>query len=187
MLLFCNSVINALTYFSLLDFHGEAAMKSEVDINEELLVRLSQLSENRESGQLIFRNDNVKGFIVFYQGKIAWAVSNKQAETLGELMLRTGRVSEHHFKEAKKLFEDSKGTKKFGQILNDIAGFDRSSLKSCLLIHTRSALETLLINDKISIDFKPCFIVDDNDITLSITEIFEQNSMIFDIQNTYLT
>ena len=161
-------------------------MKPEFNINEELLERLSQLSENRESGQLIFKNDAVKGFIVFYQGNIAWAVSNKQEETLGELMLRTGRVSENHFKEAKRVFEDSKGTKKFGQILNEIAGFDRDSLKNCLIIHTRSALETLLVSDKISIDFKPCFIVDDNDITLSITEIFEQNSAGFDKKNAYV-
>ncbi|GAB4296885.1 MAG: hypothetical protein Kow0090_12060 [Myxococcota bacterium] len=162
-------------------------MWGKKEINQELLIRLTQLSRNQESGQLVFKNEEVKGFVVFYEGKIAWAVSNRQRETLGELMLKTGRISPVHFEMASAIYREYNGRKKFGQIILEIADFDKESLKACLRDHTRSALETLLVNRSIAVEFKPCFIVDDDDITFDITEIFSaEETLSTDDKKSYL-
>ncbi len=84
------------------------------------------------------------GQIVLSEGRIAWATCKGQSETLGIFMWRLGRITREQLSQVQLIFKENKGKKKFGAILEEMGVMSRPVLRRCLLLHTRSAIDSLL-------------------------------------------
>lgn len=87
------------------------------------------------------------GTIVFYKGYLAWATSVKQPETLGSFLFRLGFVSRDDLDIVQVLYEESKGRKKLGRLMEESGIISRQVLRRCILLHVRLAVATLLQSD----------------------------------------
>lgn len=105
---------------------------------------LSSAAGSGWSGQIEARDSKgPAGAIIFYQGRIAWAVSRRQSEDLGAFLWRLGKVSPAALQRAKACFHAEGGKRKLGAILEQDHNLERPVLRHCLRLHTQLAVDSL--------------------------------------------
>ncbi len=138
-----------------------------------LLDGLREASNVEWSGLLRVNNDNEQvGAIVMRQGRIAWAVYQKQKEALGEFLYRIGKLTREQLKEVTQLYFSLGKTKKLGSILEAEGLIDRPTLRKCLLLHIRSALLSMITKREFTVITSGGELVVEEDLTFSFAEIF---------------
>ena len=147
-------------------------MKDLSKLDPDLVFNISQICRNEDTGQLKLKSKTVSGYIIFYEGKIVWAASDSQEATLGELMIKTGKISREHFKLAKKMHAKAGGGRKITEILANISSLDEQDFREAMRSHIRNALTSLLSNKDIIATFEYTDIIDEADISFSFEEIF---------------
>jgi len=92
----------------------------------------------------VLNGQSLEGTILLKDGRIAWATCKGQTETLGVFLWRLGRVSRRQLAEASIQYKENSGKKKLGTILQEMNLMDPPTLRRCLMLHTRSAVQLLL-------------------------------------------
>ena len=110
-------------------------MKDLNKLDPDLVLNISQICRNEDTGQLKLKSKTVSGYIIFYEGKIVWAVSDFQEATLGELMVKTGKISREHFKLAKKMHAEAGGDRKITEILANISNLSEQDFRDSMRSH----------------------------------------------------
>jgi len=89
-------------------------------------------------------NQPVAGTVVLDSGHVAWATSIGQPETLGSFLQRLGHVSQDDLDITQALYEEAKGEKKLGRLMEEAGIIPRQVLRRCLLLHVRLAIACLV-------------------------------------------
>lgn len=88
--------------------------------------------------------DCALGEVVMVRGKVAWAACSEQSENLGSLLCRFAHISAAELSTVNKLYQQERGKKKMGAILEEQGLMARPVLHRCLMLHIRFALASLL-------------------------------------------
>jgi hypothetical protein len=97
------------------------------------------------TGQIVLADpEGPVGQIVFIRGQIGWATCRHQPETLGMFLWRLGRITRAQLARVQQLYLEHQGKKKLGALLEESGFMSVPVLRRCLLLHTRSAIESLL-------------------------------------------
>lgn len=91
----------------------------------------------------VYSDSTTSGQVILEKGKIAWATSPKQHETLGGLLWRLGYLTKSQLSLVRNVFKACGGRKKLGTILDECGFLSRAVLRRGLLLHTRSAIGSL--------------------------------------------
>lgn len=86
-------------------------------MNQQVLNTFRKLARERRTGILSAEGASVTRHIVFKEGAVSAARSTSEEERLGEVLVRSGTITEQHFKDAS-LF--ARKGKKFGEVLAEL-------------------------------------------------------------------
>ncbi|GEM_PF-1547573 len=89
-----------------------------------------KISEGKLTGALKIQRDNVKKVVYFIEGKPVSVLSNLKKETLGQILLKLGRISQQELDEALK--EHGKKNRKLGSIFVEKGIISASDLRTIL-------------------------------------------------------
>jgi hypothetical protein len=125
---------------------GEINTLSYQSSSSEMIVRqLQGAARQNWSGTLHFSaRGELLGHLVLSEGKVCWAISRYQAETLGEFLWHLGYITKTQLDLAHSLFRAHQGQRQLGTILEDCGFCTRSVLRRAILLHTRSAIASLM-------------------------------------------
>ena len=70
---------------------------SDVSLNKQVVSTLRKLASENRSGILTCQGDDAKRYIVLSGGGIVGARSTSKSERLGEVLMRSGHITEQHF------------------------------------------------------------------------------------------
>jgi hypothetical protein len=84
------------------------------------------------------------GMAVFWQGRLGWATSRNQGETLGSFLRRLGHVTKDDLDIVQALYEAGNGRKKLGRVMEETGVIPNKVLRRCLSMHVRLAIASLL-------------------------------------------
>lgn len=88
------------------------------------------------------------GRVVMVDGKVAWATSQQQSETLGAALLRTRQITQEQLDLAAVVVRANRGQKRVGAALEELGFITRVTLRQAVMVHAREALRLLLSMDR---------------------------------------
>jgi hypothetical protein len=145
---------------------------TETTTSEPFRDSLKQIWTDRKSGLLcVGRDGQQAGQIVFFNGRVGWAASITQEESLAHFLFRIGRLSSEDFRQIRQDFEAGKEDQQLGVILERRGLMMRSSFRRCLCLHTRRAIGGLFQLDELEVDFKPGDMRFDPALTFGLEEV----------------
>jgi tetratricopeptide (TPR) repeat protein len=103
---------------------------------------LRQLYVGRRTGLLVLSREAERRSVRFYVGNIANAETNVREDRLGELLVRLGRLSERHLKEATGIV--LRDGKRLGQVLVAQGRLDPQGLREAMALHVDTVLSRAL-------------------------------------------
>jgi hypothetical protein len=138
-----------------------------------MLVRyLETAAEARWDGSVQVRQQQqLYGQVIFATGRVAWAVSRGQQETLGSLLWRLGYITKTQLDIVRSLYTAYEGRRKLGSILEECGFMSRAALRRAILLHTRAAIESLSMLDECRVIQIPGNIGDGEDMLFELREV----------------
>src|SRR5438094_298886 len=91
---------------------------------------LFQIYESRQTGTLVFAQGDFKKALVFEQGEIVFASSNQKEDSLGEALVRSGKISLMDFSEAEMKMNNEI---RMGEVLIGMGSIDENDLMQGLI------------------------------------------------------
>jgi hypothetical protein len=103
---------------------------------------LRQLYVGRRTGLLALSREGERRSVRFYVGNIANAETNVRDDRLGELLVRTGRLTEQHLKQATGIV--LRDGRRLGQVLVAMGWLDPQGLREAIAVHVDTVLSGAL-------------------------------------------
>lgn len=137
---------------TMIEVNGSSAMEhpsknlSGDGVGSAFVQIFKRAAAERWSGklELVSPDGEEAGAAVFWEGRLAWATSRTQTETLGSFLRRLGQVTSDDLDIVQVLFEEHGGEKKLGHIMEETGIIPRRALRRCLRLHLRLAVASLL-------------------------------------------
>jgi Domain of unknown function (DUF4388) len=109
----------------------------------ELPELIQFLANNRKTGRLTLSRRDGHGVVVMRVGRILYAASNSVRETLGNLLVCRGLISETALMEALEHQHWGQEAKRLGEILLEMGKLDEDSLEAVMKDQTRAVIQEL--------------------------------------------
>lgn len=137
---------------------------------------LRTVMASRWSGQLKIASEerDDAGTAVFWQGRLGWATSQAQSETLGSFLRRLGHVTDDDLDIVQAQFDEHNGEIKLGRVLEETGIMPRRALRRCLQMHLRLAIATLLGPDCTVSKAEEGPVCSDEDVLYDIVEVLPE-------------
>lgn len=140
------------------------------DFSLEDMFRL--LASGRKSGTLHMERADAEGKVCFKKGRVFFASSNWNRESLGRRLVKTGVVSEKQLRQAlglQKIQKKEKANRRLGQILVDEGYLDGKVLESFIQDQINDTLFDLFRWDEGELRFEADEACDEEDIGVSVS------------------
>jgi hypothetical protein len=137
---------------------------------------LRTVVKGRWSGELLVASPEheTAGTAVFGDGRIAWATSRTQQETLGSFLRRLGHLTADDLDIVQAQYEACQGKMKLGRLLETAGMMPARALRRCLSMHVRLAVGTLVDPTFTVADLRPGRLCDVEDNLFDLVEILPE-------------
>ncbi|MBN1193261.1 MAG: DUF4388 domain-containing protein [Coriobacteriia bacterium] len=140
------------------------------DFSIEDMFRL--LASGKKTGTLYLESADAQGKVCFKNGRVFFASSNWQRESLGRRLVKAGVVSEKQLRQAlglQKIQKKEKAERRLGQILIDEGYLDGKVLETFIQDQINDTLFNLFRWQDGELRFEPDETCDDEDIGISVS------------------
>jgi len=130
------------------------------------------LSSGRKTGTLFLARPDAEGKVCFRKGRIFFASSNYNRESLGTRLVEAGVISEKQLRQAlglQKIQKQDKATRRLGQILIVEGYLEASVLEGFIQEQINDTLFDLFRWDDGDLRFEPEEVCEDEDIGISVS------------------
>ncbi len=140
------------------------------DFSLEDMFRL--LASGRKTGTLYMTKDSAEGRICFKKGRVFFASSNWNRESLGRRLVSADVISEKQLRQAlglQKIQKKEKADRRLGQILVDEGYLEGKMLESFIQDQINDTLFDLFLWEEGDLRFEPDEVCDGEDIGISVS------------------
>ncbi len=130
------------------------------------------LESGRKTGTLHMEQGDTQGRVCFKKGRIFFASSNYNRESLGKRLVKAGVISEKQLRQAlglQKIQKKEKAGRRLGQILVDEGYLDSKVLESFIADQINDTLFDLFRWEDGALRFEPDETADEEDIGISVS------------------
>ena len=117
---------------------------------------LEQLRQRKATGTLTVSSGDVKKCIFMKRGQIVFATSTSSQDRLGEILVKTGKLTREKLVYADQLFKKNAGIKKLGAILVENGLIVSKDLFSGLKTQVKDIIFSLILLDEGDYQFEDC-------------------------------
>lgn len=130
------------------------------------------LSSGRKTGTLHLERPDAEGKVCFKKGRVFFATSNWNRESLGRRLVKAGVISEKQLRQAlglQKIQKKEKADRRLGQILVDEGYLDSKVLESFIQDQINDTLFDLFRWEEGNLRFEPDELAEEEDIGISVS------------------
>ena len=135
---------------------------------------LEGLKAMRTTGTLVVQSGDLKKSVYVDDGKIVFASSSDNADRLGEVMIRAGKLTREDLEAALQISKRLAGFKKFGAILVENKFVSPADLFSGLKLQVKEIITSLLLLDEGTYQFDPKLPPDIIPLQINLQEIVQE-------------
>jgi hypothetical protein len=118
---------------------------------------LEQLRQKKATGTLIVSSDGLKKCIYFKIGQIVFATSNVSHDRLGDVLVKTGKLTRENLEYATQLHKKNLGLKQLGAILVENGLISSKDLFGGLKAQVKEIIFSLFLLDAADYQFEERF------------------------------
>ncbi len=148
-------------------------MALEGNLNDFSLADVFRLlSSGQKSGTLLMTRSDAEGRVCFKKGRVFFASSNYNRESLGKRLVKAGVVSDKQLRQAlglQKIQKKEKAGRRLGQILVDEGYLEGKVLESFIQDQINDTLFDLFRWEEGELSFDPSDTCEDEDIGISVS------------------
>jgi hypothetical protein len=115
---------------------------------------LEQLRQRKATGTLTVNSDDFKKCIFIKVGQIVFATSTSSQDRLGEVLVKTGKLTRENLEYATQLYKKNAGLKKLGAILVENGLIAAKDLFGGLKAQVKDIIFSLILLDKGDFQFE---------------------------------
>jgi hypothetical protein len=118
---------------------------------------LEQLRQRKATGTLTVNSGGVTKCIFIKSGQIVFATSTSNHDRLGEILVKTGKLTRENLEHANQLFKKNAGLKKLGAILVENRLITSKDLFGGLKAQVKDIIFSLILLDEGDYQFEDAF------------------------------
>jgi hypothetical protein len=132
------------------------ALSGKISFNPLVNV-VEQLRQRKATGTLTVSSGDVKKCIFIKSGQIVFATSTSSQDRLGEILVKTGKLTRENLEYATQIFKKNGGLKKLGAVLVENGLIASQDLFGGLKAQVKDILFSLILLDKGDYQFEESF------------------------------
>jgi hypothetical protein len=135
---------------------------------------LEQLRQRKATGVLTISSGEVKKSIYVKAGQIVFASSNCDYDRLGEVLVKTGKLSSNDYEKAVKIFKKNTGLIKLGAILVENDLITSKDLFGGLKDQVKEIIYSLFLLNDGDYQFEECILTDIIQLHLDLPDLITE-------------
>jgi len=135
---------------------------------------LEQLRQKKATGALIVSSGGLKKCIYFKIGQIVFATSNSSHDRLGDVLVKTGKLTRENLEYATQLFKKNAGLKKLGAILVENGFITSKDLFGGLKAQVKEIIFSLFLLNEADYQFEERFPSDIIELQFNFQELIAE-------------
>ena len=135
---------------------------------------LEQLRQKKATGTLILSSSGLKKCIYFKIGQIVYATSSSSQDRLGDVLVKTGKLTRENLEYATELHKKNLGLKKLGAILVENGLISSKDLFGGLKAQVKEIICSLFLLDEANYQFEERFPSDIIQLQINFQELIAE-------------